>query len=83
MYFEKPAVTFTIKGSGVNCVNIDGVTGIECPNGDVKAYADALKKLADNKELREEYGRNAKMRVEENFTFDIFRKNITELLGSL
>ncbi len=83
MYFEKPAVTFTIKGSGVNCVNIDGVTGIECPNGDVKAYADALKKLADNKELREEYGRNAKLRIEENFTFDIFRKNITELLGSL
>ena len=67
----------------MNCVNIDGVTGIECPNGDVKAYADALKKLADNKELREEYGRNAKLRVEENFTLDIFRKNITELLGSL
>lgn len=83
MYYEKPAVTFTIKGSGVNVVSINGETGIECPNGDAKAYAEALKKLADNKELREEYGRNAKQRVEENFTFDIFQKNISDLLDLL
>ena len=83
MAFGKPAVTFTIEGSGVNYVSLANVTGIECPNGDVKAYADALKKLADNKELREEYGRNAKLRVEENFTFDIFRKNISGLFNEL
>ena len=39
MYFGKPAVTFTIPGSGVNYVNLDGVTGIECKNADCKDYA--------------------------------------------
>ena len=42
MYFANPAVTFTIPGSGVNYVNLADVTGIECPNGDVRAYANAL-----------------------------------------
>lgn len=80
MYYEKPAVTFTIKGSGVNVVSINGETGIECPNGDAKAYAEALKKLADNKELCEEYGRNARERVLANFTFDKFTENVSELI---
>lgn len=80
MYYEKPAVTFTIKGSGVNVVSINGETGIECPNGDAKAYAEALKKLADNKELREEYGRNARERVLANFTFDKFTDNVSDLI---
>ena len=47
MYCYTPAVTFTIKGSGVNWVNLDGVTGIEVPqvgNQD-KAYAEALDTL--------------------------------------
>ncbi len=79
MYFGKPAVTFTIPGSGVNYVSLDGVTGIECPNRDVKAYAEALRKLADNQELRDEYGKNARDRVIENFMFDKFEKNICAL----
>lgn len=83
MYFGKPAVTFTISGSGVNYVSLDGITGIECPNCDVDAYAEALKKLADDKELREEYGRNARKRVEDNFMFDCFKKNISGLLREL
>ena len=52
MYFGKTAVTFTIPGSGVNYVNLDGVTGIECPNCDTQAYADALEKLCDDDVLR-------------------------------
>ena len=83
MYFGKPAVTFTIKGSGVNYVNLNGETGIECPNCDSKAYAEALKKLADNEELRKRLGENARKRVTENFTFEIFARNIMELIDSL
>lgn len=83
MYYEKPAVTFTILGSGVNYVSLDGVTGIECPNGDYKAYAEALKKLADNSELRREYGINGHNRVVENFAFDKFKENILKLLDSI
>ena len=83
MYFGHPAVTFTIEGSGVNYVSINGVTGIECPNGDSKAYAEALKTLASDTELREKYGEAARARVIENFTFEIFKKNIIELMAGL
>lgn len=83
MYFGKPAVTFTIPGSGVNYVNLDGVTGIECPNGDSKAYAEALKKLTGDPELREKYGKAARQRVLDNFTEDIFAENLLRLIGEM
>ena len=83
MYFGKPAVTFTIPGSGVNFVNLDGVTGIECPNCDSNAYAEALTKLADNEKLRKQLGENARKRVMENFTYDIFQENLMKLIGEL
>ena len=80
MYFGKPAVTFTIPGSGVNYVNLDGVTGIECPNGDSKAYAEALIKLSEDAELRKQYGNAAKARVKEEFSAECFQKRIRKLL---
>ena len=80
MYFGKPAVTFTIPGSGVNYVSLNGVTGIECPNGDSKAYAEALRTLADNPVLRERYGKAAKERVLENFTKFFFEKNLMRFI---
>lgn len=83
MYFGHPAVTFTIPGSGVNYVNLDGVTGIECPNCDYKAYAEALKKLADDKELREKMGEAARQRVLGNFTSDSFKKNLLGIVEKL
>ncbi len=83
MYYGKPAVTFTIPGSGVNYVNLENVTGIECPNGDVEAYAKAIKKLANDKKIAEEYGKNAKKRVIENFMFDSFKKRIEHLVLDL
>ena len=83
MYYGKPAVTFTIPGSGVNYVSLDGVTGIEVENRNVKAYANALIKLADNPDLRKEYGEAGKKRVEENFLNTQFRDNIIEVINSL
>lgn len=83
MYFGHPAVTFTIEGSGVNYVSLDGQTGIECPNGDTTAYAEALKTLASDPELRQKYGEAAKARVIENFTFATFKKNIRDLVEGL
>ena len=73
-------MTFTIPGSGVNYVNVADETGIECPNGDVQAYAKALKLLADNKELRKKYGANAKKRVEEKFMYKNFEREIGNLI---
>lgn len=83
MCFGKPAVTFTIDGSGVNYVSLNGVTGIECPNGDSKAYAEAIMKLAKDEKMRKEYGENAKKRINDNFTAKIFEKNIIKLLNEL
>lgn len=80
MYFGKPAVTFTIPGSGVNYVNLNGVTGIECPNCDSHAYAEALKILCEDGNLRKMYGENARKRVIENFTVNVFEKNIRRLI---
>lgn len=83
MYFEKPTVTFTIPGSGVNYVSIANKTGIECPNGDVEAYAEAMKKLAADADLRKRYGVNAKERVVDNFMFEQFVEKIRDLIVEL
>ena len=83
MYYSKPAVTFNIPGSGVNFVSLDGVTGIECPNGDEAAYARAITTLGENKALREEYGANARKRVEETFMFERFSEEIQNIVASL
>lgn len=83
MYYEKAPVTFTIPGSGVNYVSINGETGIEVPNRDVKAYADAMTKLADNRELRDKYGKAAKKRVVDNFLDIDFAENIRKELEGM
>ena len=80
MYFNNPAVTFTIPGSGVNYVNIDGVTGIECPNGDIRAFADAINKLGLDKELHDKYAKAACERVIENFMFKGFKQSIYDYI---
>ena len=83
MYYEKPVVTFTIKGSGVNYVTLNGVTGIECPNCDSASYAKALQKLADNIQLRREMGASGRHRVLDNFTESQFVKNVGKLLDEI
>ena len=83
MYCGKPAVTFTIEGSGVNFVSLGGVTGIECPNRDSRAYAEALLLLADRPDLREQYGEAAKRRVEEHFLYRQFSEHIRQLFLDL
>jgi len=83
MYYEKPAVTFTIPGSGVNYVCLDGVTGIEVENRNVDAYAEAIEKLARNKALRKEYGRAGKKRVTEKFLSTQFCENILCLINEV
>ena len=83
MAYEKPAVTFTIAGSGVNYVSLDKVTGIECPNGDVEAYAQALRTLESDGALRFRYGRAARERVMEYFTYGRFAQQVRRLIAEL
>ncbi len=80
MSFGKPVVTFTIPGSGVNYVNQKDETGLEVPNRDTKAYAEALKKLADDPVLRQQLGEQAKKRTESLFTTEQFRGNLLRVI---
>ena len=81
MYYGKPTITFTIPGSGVNYLSLNGVTGIECPNGDTKAFAEAIQTLDNNEELRKKYGCAARERILKEFTFDIFQLLFIKLLN--
>lgn len=83
MYFGHPAVTFTIPGSGVNYVSLNGVTGIEVPNRNAGKYAGAMKYLADHKEIRERTGRAARERVSRLFLFESFQRNLKALIDSM
>lgn len=83
MYYEKPAVTFTIPGSGVNYVCLNSENGIEVENRNVEAYAMAIKKFANNEELRKKYGMAGKQRVEENFLSSIFAMNISKEIKNI
>ena len=83
MYLEKPAVTFNIPGSGVNYVNKKDETGLEVPNGDSKAYAGAMLRLAEDADLRKRMGKAAKNRVETLFSREAFRQNMTDLINDL
>lgn len=68
MYCKTPAVTFTIEGSGVNWVNLNGVTGLEVANGNTVAYANAIDQLLRNDVLAQRMGEAGHQRVAENFT---------------
>lgn len=80
MYYEKPAVTFHIPGSGVNYVCLDGEDGIEVANKDVKKYAEALTRLSGDAELRKSYGNAGKKRVIDNFLSTHYRENIQRVI---
>ena len=83
MAFGKAVITFTIEGSGVNYVSLNGVTGIEVNNADVAAYAEAIKRLAGDDALREKFAAAAKSRVEEYFTEEKFHQNVCEAVADV
>ena len=83
MYYGKPAITFTIAGSGVNYVNKDGFTGIEVENKNVKAYADAMIRLSQNMEERKRFGINARKWVMDNFLNAQFAINLKNVMNKL
>lgn len=70
MYCGAVPVCFTIYGSGVNWVNINGRTGIVVKNRNVKKYAEAILSLINDDELRQMYSNNAIERVKTTFLSD-------------
>ena len=78
-----PAVTFNIPGSGVNYVNMNNETGLEVPNCDAKAYAEAIMKIVDDTELKNTFSINAKERANSLFSVDTFNNNIISLISNM
>lgn len=67
MYCKCPAVTFTIDGSGVNWVSLKDETCLEVPNGDSKAYAEAIDRLIADDELHSRLAQAGYERVKKLF----------------
>lgn len=83
MYCGAVPVTFTIEGSGVNWVSPNEETGLEVPNSNAKAYAEAVDKLLMNPLLLEQYSKNAHERVEKMFTLDVIEPMIMDIYNSV
>lgn len=83
MFCETPAVTFTINGSGVNWVNLNGVTGLEVENSNSALFAEAVDKLLENNELKNHYAQNAKQRVLNNFVMDKIKPQLEKIYSDL
>jgi rhamnosyl/mannosyltransferase len=63
----RPVIS-TRLATGVPWVNLDGVTGLTVPPGDVSALRTALQKLAADRELRRTLGTGARRRYDEEFS---------------
>ncbi|MCX8059862.1 MAG: glycosyltransferase [Aquificaceae bacterium] len=70
LFFGKPLVTTAVEGSGMNFVNLDGVTGAVVAPKNPKALADAINNILGDKELYLKLSANARERFAE---FDMER----------
>ena len=83
LFYGKPAVTFTIPGSGVNFVNLNGVTGLEVPNRNVRAYADGIMILMYDKKLYKTLSENAHNRIYEILSPKAFSTKLNEIYSTV
>lgn len=83
MYFGIPSITFNINGSGVNFVSINKTTGIEIENRNIEKYREGIILLSNNKELRKEYGKNAKKRATDLFLYSKYKKSIEAIVKDI
>jgi rhamnosyl/mannosyltransferase len=83
MYCGSVPVTFTIEGSGVNWVSVNGETCIEVPLGDVKAYAEAIDKLLTDNDLYMQYATAGKERITKMFTSEKSNKEADAIFKEL
>lgn len=83
MYCGAVPVTFTIEGSGVNWVNLNGITGIEVPNKDVRGLAQAIDTLLADNDLHSKYATESTERVKSNFLLEHIHDKLTMLYNGL
>ena len=78
MAYSKPAVA--ARAGGAPEVVVDGETGLLVEHGNRAALVAALSELLAHPERRQQLGETGRRRLEENFTFDLFRQRLTRLL---
>lgn len=83
MYCRCVPVTFTILGSGVNWVNLNGVTGLEVGNANSLEYAKAIDTLLKDDLLRAKYAENAYNRVVQNFVMEKVKWAVKDVYDQL
>jgi rhamnosyl/mannosyltransferase len=79
----KPVISTNLKGSAVPWVNQHMKTGLIVEPKNSKALANAILFLLENKEKREEFGRNARKRILKFFTQGKMLKQTISLYKSL
>lgn len=75
MTYSKPVIN-THLGTGVNYVSLDKETGLTVEPENVEQLTDAINELLNNDELRLQYGRNARERVEKMFEIKKIQQQI-------
>ena len=78
MRHSKPVIN-TWLHNGVNSVSIDKETGLTVEPENVEQLTNAINELLNNDELRLEYGRNARKRVEDLFDIEKVREQYKNL----
>ncbi len=81
MACAKPVVSFDLP-TGVTYVNQHGRTGLVAPVGDTRALADCINMLLGDDDLRIRLGRQARHRVEAEFTVEAMVRSTVGVLGS-
>ena len=76
--FGKPLISAEI-GTGTSYINKDGHTGLVVPANDPRALAEAVERLAQDRDLSARFGRNARTRYEGLFTAERYGKSYTAL----
>ncbi|MFN2267191.1 MAG: glycosyltransferase [Desulfonatronovibrio sp.] len=67
MFYGRPLITTTVEGSGMNEVNIDGVTGLTVEPADSAGLARAMNHMLEDRDRAEEMGKSGRARLQEKF----------------
>lgn len=77
-----PVINSSLK-TGVPWVSLAGLTGETIAVGDYEELAKSIRKLSNDRHLREQYSKNATQRVEKMFSNDVVFKKYIEILDEL
>ena len=79
---EKPVVSTNLK-TGVPYANLDQVTGLVVQPKSKISLSKAINKLLENENLRKEYGKNGRERVETKFCKEAMARKVMQIYGEV